>query len=250
MLLDETELLYGDVSYERRYIGYFDVLGWRSEIESAGSDPRRIARLAAFPRIFETVKAVAPPSTVGGQMTTFSDNVIVSILADPNYLLSWVRIFAGIQISLGMMGFWIRGAVTIGDLYHRDDAVFGPGLNRAHELETKAAKFSRIVLDPKIAELTSLRADYVVSDEGHQFLDPFQVGFLEEIMATPFSPAFIDHFNKTSGSAINPARMPFSGNDWFKIFCVRLSRELMAASEEAAREKHQWLLSRILPRIR
>jgi len=250
MLIDQTELLYGNTAYERRYVGYFDVLGWRAEIENASSDPQRIARLAAFPRMFETAKAVAPASTVGGRMTTFSDNVVVSIIADPNYLSSWVRIFAGIQISLGLMGFWIRGAITIGDLYHNDDAVFGPGLNRAYELESKSAVYPRIILDPQLDELTSLQVNCVASDTLHRFLDPFQADFLDEVMATPFKQDFIDHFNREAGSNISPTRLSFCGNDWLKIFHQRLSHELIAADTEAVREKYQWLLLRIIPRIK
>jgi len=49
MVMDESELQYGELHYERRIVAYFDVLGWRSEIEqavrtliaAAGDDPTR-----------------------------------------------------------------------------------------------------------------------------------------------------------------------------------------------------------------
>ena len=37
-----------------------------------------------------------------------------------------------------------RGGVAIGDIYHDDEAVFGPGLVRAYDIESNVAKFPRI----------------------------------------------------------------------------------------------------------
>ena len=57
------------------------------------------------------------------------------------------------QLIAASQGVWVRGGVTVGNILHDDDVVFGPALNRAYELESKVAKFPRIVLDVEIDEL-------------------------------------------------------------------------------------------------
>jgi hypothetical protein len=111
MFLDESELdIVGVLSYERRIVSYFDVLGWQQEIEGAGADPRRIARLAIFTRMFQAAIMAASDRSSGAQISTFSDNVVMSITFKPDYLEWWMRIVAGLQLALGLMGFWVRGA--------------------------------------------------------------------------------------------------------------------------------------------
>lgn len=47
-------------------------------------------------------------------------------------------------------GFIVRGAITYGDIYYEDkrNIWFGPAMNRAYYLETKVAKYPRIIIDP------------------------------------------------------------------------------------------------------
>lgn len=41
----------------------------------------------------------------------------------------------------------IRGGITIGKIIHNEEMVFGPGINRAYELESKYAIYPRIIFD-------------------------------------------------------------------------------------------------------
>lgn len=51
-------------------------------------------------------------------------------------------------------GFIARGAITHGDLFYDNEKNiwFGPAMNRAYFLESKKAKFPRIIIDPEYAE--------------------------------------------------------------------------------------------------
>lgn len=44
----------------------------------------------------------------------------------------------------------IRGSVSIGAIFISEGRVFGPGLIEAYELESKYAKYPRIIIDPKL----------------------------------------------------------------------------------------------------
>lgn len=51
-------------------------------------------------------------------------------------------------------GFIARGAITHGDLFYDNEKNiwFGPAMNRAYYLESKKAKFPRVIIDPEYAE--------------------------------------------------------------------------------------------------
>ena len=148
MTIDDSELFHGELQYERRIVIFFDTLGWRNQIQLAGDDPRKIARLASVPRMFcKRVTDMAGRSE-GVHISSFSDNVVVSVPCDQYSVLPLLEALATIQLGLAMHGFWVRGAVTIGDLYHDAEIVFGPALNQAYELESREAIYSRAILDP------------------------------------------------------------------------------------------------------
>ena len=134
MLMDETELQYGELPYECRIVSFFDTLGWRNQIQEAGTDPRYIARLASVPRMFAATVLEFSKSVPGAQLTAFSDNVIVSVPYSPDRLQWSLEGLSKLQLGLAFAGFWVRGATTVGDLVHDDSVVFGPALNRAYEL--------------------------------------------------------------------------------------------------------------------
>lgn len=51
-------------------------------------------------------------------------------------------------------GFIARGAITHGDIFYDNerDIWFGPAMNRVYFLESKMAKFPRVIIDPEYAE--------------------------------------------------------------------------------------------------
>ncbi len=50
------------------------------------------------------------------------------------------------QLQMTLSGFFVRGAVAIGEIYMDDDIVFGPALIEAHKAEQKKARDPRIIL--------------------------------------------------------------------------------------------------------
>jgi hypothetical protein len=247
--MDDSELIYGNLAYEKRIVSYFDVLGWRAEIVAAGNDTRRIARLASIPRIFNSAIAAVPECTPGAHITTFSDNVIVSVPYEPTILLWWLDGLATIQLALSLIGFWVRGAVTIGDLCHNSNTVFGPALNRAYELESESAVYPRILIDPLIPDLTRLQSPFVAADKSWRFLDPFNSDFIDSVKEKPINGNMIEHFNKLGGTEIITTKLPLGGQALLSIIFMRIGRELASAPNLKVWKKYAWLLDRIAPRV-
>jgi hypothetical protein len=127
--VDKVRDLMREVTYERRVVAFYDVLGWRSHIRRAGNKASDVSLLRRL--ILKTARATRVEKGLDLRVSTFSDNVVISQLPGANtpQLLMQLAIW---QLGAAINGFLMRGGVTIGDLVHEDEAVFGPGLNRAY----------------------------------------------------------------------------------------------------------------------
>ena len=167
------------VSYERKFVAFYDVLGWRQKIAEAGNDPEMILALKA------AVTGWSLLSDTGVQnrgfktcITTFSDNVVISEPVEgPNFHLLLFRL-GYMQVLASWSGLLIRGAITIGDIVHDESIVFGPALNRAYELESQQAIYPRIILDPDVGDGFGELPPFMAEEGGLTFIDPFTPVFL------------------------------------------------------------------------
>jgi hypothetical protein len=249
MVIDESELQYGELNYERRIVAYFDVLGWRSEIEQAANDARRIARIAMVPKIFSQGVSQIAAQAPGAHLTSFSDNVIVSAPYNADRLQSSLEGLATIQLGAAFAGFWLRGGITIGPLVHNDAFVFGPALNRAHELESRLAKYPRILIDRDIEELGQVEADFIHSDSEWNFTDPFNTAFINRKARSSFDLELIARISAIANAAVPTAAPRAAAELLLGGVLQRVVAELGEASRTKDREKHIWLFNRIAPRL-
>ncbi len=138
--------------YEKRATLFLDILGFRSLI-AAGRESDILSTLDIMPALnvqFED----ASTKDVDFQSTTFSDCVVCSakILARNNFMpAAFIALYAGaLALHLLSKGILVRGAITVGELYHSDNVVFGPALIEAYELESKLAHYPRIIVPDKV----------------------------------------------------------------------------------------------------
>jgi hypothetical protein len=69
--------------------------------------------------------------------------------------LGLYRIFESIEklaVDLLREGYFIRGALVCGPLYHDSSMVFGKALVRAYELETTIARYPRVIISKEVIE--------------------------------------------------------------------------------------------------
>lgn len=64
------------------------------------------------------------------------------------------------QGELANAGIWVRGGVALGGMAYETEHVFGPGLVRAHILESQVAVYPRIVIDPELLAQVRSRAEF------------------------------------------------------------------------------------------
>lgn len=181
-LPDKTEDFIRDPSFERRVVAFYDILGWRSHIARAGTDPRKIGELRRmilrFGRMLSVQRDYTAPNV---RFSTFSDNVVISQPVERGSIVQLLGTLGCFALSCLSAGFLVRGGITVGDIYHDEHFVFGPALNRAYELESAIASVPRIILDPnQLAEFDPL-LPFITAEDGIHFIDPYTRPFISHI---------------------------------------------------------------------
>ncbi|WP_220635911.1 hypothetical protein [Georgfuchsia toluolica] len=93
----------------------------------------------------------------------FTDNIVIGQPIRYDGEIELGSVFDSVsyfQMLMTMEGFFVRGAIAIGDLYMDDIAVFGAGLIEAYEAETTLARDPRIVLSPSAQVAVNRHLEY------------------------------------------------------------------------------------------
>ena len=103
----------------------------------------------SFPGISDSFKTTK-------QVSQFSDSIVVSYrLSERGAVFGMLYDIYLLQIQLVQLGFLVRGAITVGKLFHDNQVVFGPALVEAAELE-KLAMYPRVILGQEVFQLGSV----------------------------------------------------------------------------------------------
>ena len=139
--------------YTVALITYFDILGFEALVEGRSASHIR-SILDGLHRESKPDDELARLSSM--RYFNFSDHVVrvTNLLAKGNVksptglLFHEVLGIVHMQSQLLTEGVFIRGSLTVGEIYTGHGLIFGKGLNRAYKLESKVAKYPRIVIDP------------------------------------------------------------------------------------------------------
>lgn len=167
------------MSYEKRIIGFIDILGFGQLVADSEQDEKKFSLIQAVLRklnevndiygspesffahsnystlpddfksdldeIYKKMKSEAEPERV--KITTFSDSIVFSCPATSNGLSNFRYFLIKLLVETSEYQLLLRGGITCGSLLHSDDMIFGPAMNQAYYLESKLAKQPRIVID-------------------------------------------------------------------------------------------------------
>ncbi len=198
-------------NYDYRIVTFIDILGFKNLIYDSENDTniRQVIfkALKFFKKwespdrwglkhieIEEDAQYKGLPNFEIAKLTTctcFSDSIVISVKIND---LNINEIFSTLVANLADMGNYlmrnkilIRGAITIGNLYHnKNGIIFGSGLIEAYELESNNAIYPRIILSQNLIS----KLKYPFSDKNnrypyHQYIDRFEdgcVGFHQMIV--------------------------------------------------------------------
>lgn len=135
-------------------------------------------------------------------------------------------------------GFIARGAITYGDLFYDNEKNiwFGPAMNRAFSLESKKARFPRVIIDPEYAE------DLYLFNENQYRSDLFQRMSNGEILCRD-TDGFI-YLNYLNHMKLNRHSMEseYISEKVLQLCSVeRAAKRETKELQESIKEKYDWL---------
>lgn len=160
-----------DEYYNKRVVAFIDILGFKSHIEESEMDPDYYVKIKRALNYIASLKAdndsgYLAEKEIGKEVTVFSDSIVISYPMSLEgavfYLLMDV---IHVQIDLLAHGILIRGGVTIGNLSHNDNIVFGKAMIEAYNLENEQAIFPRVLIAPDVLERGAVNGVNEYSEE-------------------------------------------------------------------------------------
>jgi len=144
--------------YEKRIIGYADILGWRASCYDLSQFTRlqtAAESIAGYGLVFPL--SAKESAAAGIEFSFFSDNFAISAPIDRAQMFFSILALAT-QELLGSQ-FLVRGAVTVGGLYHQRGIIFGPALIEAVSMEQNDACYPRLLCSESLRKFLD-KTDY------------------------------------------------------------------------------------------
>lgn len=164
--------------YKKKIVSFIDILGFRNivmksseHIEHTGAVSPEAMESDLASRIhgalnipfnsyihsFRKMQGLPDDSELDISISTFSDSVIVFAPCNPKSFALMIHVISHIVRDMVKNGFLTRGGIAYGEVYHgvnrlntdqslTIEPVFGPAFIKAYDLESKQAKFARIIL--------------------------------------------------------------------------------------------------------
>ena len=160
-------------NYEDRFVAFIDILGFKDIIYNIETNPskdnpqlRTVKSILNFmsdetkeshywtdlPVYEEKNGNIYECESGHPRLTYISDCIIISTDGNLDGFKALSKKIHKIIADLAVDGFFCRGAITKGNLFHHDDILFGSAYFKAHKLESEAI-YPRIIVDPDIYNL-------------------------------------------------------------------------------------------------
>ena len=150
--------------YKDCYVAFFDVLGFKDLLTHASCDDVVTLFEKAKQFHYWTHKEDSPtnPNNENAIPIIAPDKINIKIVSDsicifvesqvPNSLPGLIATCASYQAKMLELRnpVLLRGGISRGNLYYDGDIIFGPGLTEAYLLESKNAKYPRVILTEQL----------------------------------------------------------------------------------------------------
>lgn len=171
-------------------VAFIDVLGFRAMIYDLRHKPHLKPKIHQVLEAFRDVDLrYKKDQKFFSQLkaTCFSDSLVIS----SNDLDAERFVFAigDLQARMLFNGILLRGGITKGLLFHEEGIIYGEGLIEAYDIESKKAKYPRVVLSQDFVNNTTnalLNSTCIKSEDGAWSVDPFRYHHcIYPVWATP-----------------------------------------------------------------
>jgi hypothetical protein len=136
------------MAYEDRYCAYVDILGFRNLIRDLDANKITPGDMSG---VFDTMqKAILVGLPVNEaddiKLSSISDAICLSSAVTGGGLKTIMSCLIDLTLFLLVRGYFVRGGLVKGKLQHDKGAVFGSALVRAFDIESKIARYPRIII--------------------------------------------------------------------------------------------------------
>jgi hypothetical protein len=179
------------MKYQERICCFIDILGFKKHIDETVNDSgeENLKKIKSIKHILKLSKKITNDSGFSKSkvVTYFSDSIVISYKYDePSQLFFTILDLLYVSFELANKGYLTRGGVDVGKLLHTSKYIFGPALVKAYNLESKNAKFPRIIVSEEVIKLgVKHRKDFhsekdeseylmdilTLDDDGYYFID-------------------------------------------------------------------------------
>lgn len=142
--------------YETRVVCFLDILGFGALVDKT-VDTHGAESASGMLLVADALRCLRtlPPNPDGyfksRVVTHFSDSAIISFAYNEESGVFFTLLdLLHLQMELVAKGVLCRGGVAMGHLHHDGDYVFGPALNAAYKLESKVARYPRIIVSEDV----------------------------------------------------------------------------------------------------
>jgi hypothetical protein len=152
---------------ENKYVAFLDVLGFKELVKEKGHKLDKY-----FDTINKALKDInGDKPRLNSQLV--SDSTILACDLNREDLRLLLKTVQTIQARCALENIWLRGAISIGDIYFDRtlNIVVGNGLSDAYILETQE-RFPRIIIDPKILSHDFGTREDFIQEYNNTFVGP------------------------------------------------------------------------------
>jgi len=193
--------------YGKRIVAYIDILGFSNYIEESDRDNEKYVKVKELitninskieTDFYDTFREQCKTEN---EIISVSDSIIISHSMnddsepDKGALFNIIQDVLEYQVFLLENGWLCRGAISFGKLHHQKNVIFGKSYIDAYKLESKVAKYPRIIFSTELINFykDKLFKDWLILDkDGHYFLD-----YLERCRIHPNSDKILTNLKNT-----------------------------------------------------
>ncbi len=140
-----------DPSYTERYCAFIDILGFSGLISDLDREKVSVGEIYRVLSAIHTRPNAVRPQDADLRSQSISDAVALSAAVNAAGFDAICTAAEELSRRLLRSGYFTRGGMTKGRLYHDHSTVFGPALVEAYRLESQIAKYPRIVIPRAVA---------------------------------------------------------------------------------------------------
>lgn len=187
--------------YTNRIVAFIDILGFKSLISSLPENVDLHSKLytaLSYIKYYKDLSCNEDTSFNDLEVNTFSDSIVIS--SEEKNIDTLIYTCGCIQSHLLYLGILTRGGISSGYTVHNDNILYGDGMIKAYDLESKCAIYPRILIDESLLQILEkcengglsnksfLEKDY----DGMWFVNPFKFdtssAYSEELLSEGYDP--------------------------------------------------------------